>query len=445
MRKERVSLDSGSVRVDGPARVRVVDGQVRTNRGSELETGDEVVVQRGDRITITPGEDGAELELVLGTGARYSTVEEEGGMETPSDWADLAEELAEHPGTPVCMIIGPQDSGKTTLATFLANELVDRGLKVGVVDADVGQSDVGPPAVVSLGIVEEPVNDLSEVEMRHGYFVGSITPSRHLLQTTVGTRRMVDLALAEGVDAVLIDTSGMVHGGPARALKLHKVDVIRPTHVAFLDKEGQVSHLKRMVKSLDYAKVRDLTVPEAVKEVERKDRIRRRERVLREFFEDREELELDLDEVSLQRSFLGTGEPGEPDDELIALIKAVSKVEPDVVHFERSPDAVVLVVKDEAGRIIGRGGRHARELRRLLGISELIVINERELRDILVGLCDGVGDLLGIGVLRELDLEEGRLIVEGRLIHERSVRVVQFGSLRVDPETGEHELLRVRF
>jgi len=444
VRKERVELDSGSVRVDGPAKVRVVEGQVKTSRGSELGSGDEVVVRRGDRITITPEEDGAELELILGTGAKYSTVEEEEGLETPSDWVDLAEELAEYSGTPVCMIIGPQDSGKTTLATFLANELVDRGLRVGIVDADIGQSDVGPPAVVSLGIMEEPVHELSEVEMRHGYFVGSITPSGHLLQTTVGTRRMVDLALAENVDAVLIDTSGMVHGGPARALKLHKIDVIRPTHVAFLDKEGQVSHIKRMVRSLDYVKVHDLTVPDAVKEVERADRIRRRERILREFFEDREEVELDLDEISIQRSFLGTGEPEEPEDELISLIKAVSDVEPEIVHFERSPDALVLIVKDEAGRIVGKGGRHAKELKKLLGVRELVVVNEDELEGLLVGLCDGVGDLLGIGVIQELDFEDGRMVVEGRLIHDRAVKVVQFGSLKVDPETGEHEPMRVR-
>ncbi|WP_457615164.1 Clp1/GlmU family protein [Methanopyrus sp.] len=442
MKCERVKIEGGSIRVDGPSRARVIRGEATTNKGTEVREGEELVIRRGERLTLTT-DSKLEVELILGTGAGYSV--EEDGVEIPSDWRELAEELADHGGTPVCMVIGPQDSGKTTLVTFIANELVERGLEVGIVDADVGQSDVGPPAVVSLGIVEDTVHDLSEVEMRHGYFVGSITPSGHLLQTTVGTRRMVDLALAEGTDAVLIDTSGMVHGGPARALKLHKVDAIRPSHVAFLDRDGQVSHIKRMVEFLEYIKTHDLTVPKAVKDVERENRIRRRERVLREFFEERETLELDLDEVSIQRAFLGTGEPVDlEENELPALIKAVSGVEPEILHAERAPDAIVLVVKDQAGRIVGRGGRYARELRRLLNVREFVVVNEEELEGVLVGLCDGAGDLLGIGVVREIDFTSGELKVEGRLLRDRTIRVVQLGSLKVDPETGSHEPMNIR-
>ncbi|WP_456435891.1 Clp1/GlmU family protein [Methanopyrus sp.] len=443
MKRERVRIEGGSIRVDGPSRALVIRGEATTNKGTEVCEGEELVIRRGERLTLTTDSE-LEVELVLGTGAGYSV--EEDDVEIPSDWKELDEELADHGGTPICMVIGPQDSGKTTLVTFIANELVERGLKVGVVDADIGQSDVGPPAVVSLGIVEDTIHDLSEVEMRHGYFVGSITPSGHLLQTTIGTRRMVDLALAEGANAVLIDTSGMVHGGPARALKLHKVDVIRPSHVAFLDRNGQVSHIKRMVRSLEYIEVHDLTVPEAVKDVERKDRIRRREHVLREFFEKREILELDLEEISVQRAFIGTGEPVdlEEESELPALIKAVSGVEPEILHAERAPDAVILVVRDQAGRIVGRGGRHARELRRLLNVREFVVVNEEELQGVLVGLCDGAGDLLGIGVIREIDFTSGELKVEGRLLRGRTIRVVQLGSLKVDPETGSHEPMNVR-
>ncbi len=439
MSSEEISLDGGSLIVDGPCRVEVVEGEFETSKGSTLSAGEEVVVKKGERLTLSGG---GKVKLVLGKGAVYTVKESEGGMERPSDWEELAEDLAGHGGTPVCMVVGPVDSGKTTLVTFLANELTERGLRVGIVDADVGQSDVGPPAVVSLGVVEEPVHDLGEVDMRWGYFVGSITPSGHLLQTTVGVRRMVDKALDEDVDAVLIDTSGMVHGGPARALKLHKVDAVRPTHVAVLNKEGEVSHIVRMLRAYENLDLRELTVPEAVRETEREDRRRFRIKMLRDFFEDREDVTLDLDEVSIQRSFLGSGEPFEPGPEVVGVVKAVSGVEPEIVHAERCPDAIVLVVKENAGRIIGKGGRYVKEIKRVLRVREFIVVNEDELEGILVGLCDDEG-LVGLGVLKGVDFDRGEMEVTARFIRDGEPKVVQMGSMKVDPETGEHERLRI--
>ncbi|NPB02558.1 MAG: hypothetical protein GXO28_06600 [Methanopyri archaeon] len=441
MSSEELSLDGGSLVVDGPCRIEVLEGELETNKGARLSAGDEIVVKKGERLTVS-GE--GRVKLVLGKGAVYSVREPEGGMERPSDWEELAEDLAEAGGTPVCMVIGPVDSGKTTLVTFLTNELVERGLRVGIVDADVGQSDVGPPAVVSLGIAEEPVHDLGEIDMRWGYFVGSITPSGHLLQTTVGVRRMVDEAKREGVDAVLIDTSGMVHGGPARALKLHKVDAVRPSHVAILNKDGQVSHIVKMLKAYRGIDLRELTVPEAVRETETEDRRRFRVKMLRDFFEEREEVSLDLDEISVQRSFLGSGEPFEPGPEIVGVIKAVSGVDPEIIHAERCPDAIVLVVKENAGRIIGRGGRYVKEIKRVLRVREFIVVNEEELRNVLVGLCDDEG-LVGLGVVEDIDFEGGEMKVTARFIREGDVRVVQMGSMKVDPETGEHEQVRITF
>ena len=51
----------------------------------------------------------------------------------------------------VSVVIGASDAGKTTLIAALASELASRGEPVGVVDSDVGQSEIGPPATVGLG------------------------------------------------------------------------------------------------------------------------------------------------------------------------------------------------------------------------------------------------------------------------------------------------------
>ena len=45
----------------------------------------------------------------------------------------------------VVLVIGSNDTGKTTYCRNLVEQGVSQGLKVGLVDADVGQSQVGPP------------------------------------------------------------------------------------------------------------------------------------------------------------------------------------------------------------------------------------------------------------------------------------------------------------
>ena len=51
----------------------------------------------------------------------------------------------------VTVVIGEVNSGKTTLVARLASALFARGRSVGVLDADVGQSEIGPPTTVGLG------------------------------------------------------------------------------------------------------------------------------------------------------------------------------------------------------------------------------------------------------------------------------------------------------
>ena len=83
-------------------------------------------------------------------------------------------------------------------------------MSVGVVDADLGQSDIGPPTTVGLGRLCPPVERLADAEVLGLYFVGSTSPQGHLLPTVLGTRMMTEKALRLGLDRVIVDTSGLV-------------------------------------------------------------------------------------------------------------------------------------------------------------------------------------------------------------------------------------------
>ena len=78
----------------------------------------------------------------------------------------------------VTLVLGANDAGKTTLVTGLASALASRGFVVGVVDADLGQSDVGPPTTVGLGRVRRPIASLQEAEVLGLEFLGMTSPAR---------------------------------------------------------------------------------------------------------------------------------------------------------------------------------------------------------------------------------------------------------------------------
>ena len=79
----------------------------------------------------------------------------------------------------VVMVIGRVDTGKSTFCRHLASVAIKRGLKVGIVDADVGQSWIGPPTTVGMKIfTQDPAPALFPDSF---YFVGSVSPERHLL------------------------------------------------------------------------------------------------------------------------------------------------------------------------------------------------------------------------------------------------------------------------
>jgi polynucleotide 5'-hydroxyl-kinase GRC3/NOL9 len=128
----------------------------------------------------------------------------------------------------VTLVIGAGDTGKSTLVACLASALAAAGHTVAVVDADLGQSDVGPPTTVGLGRVRAPLERLEEADVVGLEFLGVTSPARCMRETAAATARLVARALDDGCDRVLVDTSGLVAGDFGRALKRIKIDRVRP-------------------------------------------------------------------------------------------------------------------------------------------------------------------------------------------------------------------------
>src|SRR6185295_211618 len=97
------------------------------------------------------------------------------------------------------------DVGKSTLTLEAANAAVRAGRRVGILDTDLGQGEIGPPGTLGVLRLGAPVAALDELRPRALAFVGDTTPYGHLLGVIQGTRRLVSHSLARGDDLVLVD------------------------------------------------------------------------------------------------------------------------------------------------------------------------------------------------------------------------------------------------
>lgn len=167
-------------------------------------------------------ETGSELELRLGPGSSQTDVPE---STIPAGWAEAAQILQQQRGTVV--VVGDVDSGKSTLCTFLANKCFESGLRVGLIDGDVGQSDIGPPATVGSARISQPIRGLQEAESVSSFFVGETSPS---LTPSKVVRMLVRLKeeIGRSSDVVIINTDGWIGEPDAIRYKSHLMQETRP-------------------------------------------------------------------------------------------------------------------------------------------------------------------------------------------------------------------------
>ena len=158
------------------------------------------------------------------------------------------EELAKRAAAPgVTMLIGGLDTGKTTIALQAVRHALAAGNRPVLVDADVGISTVGPPACVGVKVFESE-EDLTRVSAADGlHFVGTITPSRLVLQQVVATAAMVEKARHLG-DVIVVDTTAVASGVAGETLKYHKTELCRPDRIIALQRGEEMEPVVGMLR-----------------------------------------------------------------------------------------------------------------------------------------------------------------------------------------------------
>ncbi len=312
----------------------------------------------------------------------------------PQEWEAAASEIFERRLRTV-LVIGASAIGKSSFCRYLTEALLARRADVAFVDADIGQSNIGPPAAVTLGYPILPV-DFSTVPPAAFYFVGSTGPIGRFLPLVIGT---ASLAREARGAFVIIDTTGLVYES-GRVLKSYKIEAVRPDVIISLERRNELAPIRMANRHVPIIKIEPSRKAHGKDDYEKIEV--RRQSYARHFFR-ASLLQLPVDSVVFQRTLLFSGKPIEIDG---------------AVHAEQSSEGILIVGAPAApppdSKILPSGFE----------------------RNLLCGVADVTGRCLGLGIIESIDFV-ARTIALTTAVERDKVRIVQFGDMYVTPEGGE--------
>ena len=255
--------------VDGPASLGLLKGNVRV-LGAALKVGEKIVIREGKRMPFEVRRR-ATFDLTLGETA---SVEEVEGGTVPTSWENASKDIVSDSRPVTVMVMGGVDSGKTSFCVYLANKALEKTWKVAVIDADLGQSDLGPPSTIGFGHVTESIKDLFEMGAENAYFVGLTSPSRAVSHVLKGITTLKSMISGSDVDLLIVNTDGWIEGEDAADYKVQLVERIAPDVVVGMQKGIE---LKSILTSLKETRAFAVESPPAILK-----RSREKRKILRE-------------------------------------------------------------------------------------------------------------------------------------------------------------------
>lgn len=313
----------------------------------------------------------------------------------PQTWRAAVETiLADRPH--VVLILGASDMGKSTFCRFLIGEVTKSGQRAAFVDADVGQTHLGPPATVTLGYPGEE-ETLEATAPAGFYFVGSASPSGRLLPMVVGTSRLVSQADAP---IIVVGTTGFIEGS-GRVLKAYKIEALRPDLIVAIERRHELDAVLAPYRHLRILRIRR---SRKARPKDQWERDTARMRAFAAHFEKAARIEIDLNRVAVQRSLLFSGAPVNIEGALYA---------------EQTAEGVIAVSES--------------------ALSQLDILKSLRPgfeRNLLCGVADQSNECLGLGILEAIDFAR-RTITLFTPVAARKIAALQLGDLYLAPDGRE--------
>jgi polynucleotide 5'-hydroxyl-kinase GRC3/NOL9 len=411
-----ISFSEGkTLLIDGPASLLLLKGNVSI-LGVTLKVRERIVVREGKRLPLEV-EKPSVLDLRMGENASFTEVD---GSTIPPSWRDASDQMISSKKPLTVMVMGAVDSGKTSFCTYLVNKALEKGHNVGIVDADLGQSDVGPPGTIGFSHVTKSVRDLFEMEAEDACFVGVTSPSQAVAKLLNGMATLKDKALGTGVNFLVINTDGWINGEDATQYKVQMVERMSPDAVVGIQQETE---LEPILNALRKVKIFRVASPSEVKRRCQERRKTLRELSYKKYLKGAKVQSFPLNWVRIEGAPFGTWKP--PTSGQMEKVKEILGAAP--LYHNETPTALFLIL--ERDQEISEG--LMKDLEKGLG-KRVKTIKRGEEEGLLVALQDAQRRFLGIGILSSLDYERGVIKVYTPV--DESISTICVGQMKLDKQ-----------
>ncbi|KAM5581470.1 hypothetical protein ABKV19_010608 [Rosa sericea] len=158
---------------------------------------------------------------------------------------------------PRVIVVGPSDSGKSTLSKMLLSWAAKQGWKPTFVDLDIGQGAITIPGCIAATPIEMPIDPVEGIplDMPLVYFYGHTTPMSNVDLYRVLVKelsQMVERQFTGNAESqaagLVINTMGWIEG-VGYELLLHAIDTFNANVVLVLGQEKLCSMLRDVLKN----------------------------------------------------------------------------------------------------------------------------------------------------------------------------------------------------
>ncbi|HDD63547.1 MAG TPA: hypothetical protein ENF53_00085 [Thermoprotei archaeon] len=424
--------ENETYRLRGPLSLKVLEGKILI-AGFTAGLNFKTILKSGKTIAFKSLSEGL-VEINVGTDGYIKSVP--ANEEVIDEWLAASKEiLSKKKGETLrVVILGGTDSGKTSFTTFLANNALAQGFRVAVLDADIGQADIGPPSCISLSMLREHVVSLRECSPDIMYFVGFDTPSYAPEKVVSGVLKI----LREGENLspyiTIINTDGWIEGIRAYIYKRALIEAIEPNIIAFM---GKISANTAMANYLYDYDVIEVPSPKVYAKKSPPKRKAFRESNYMRFLQDSSMITLNADEIKILNTYLFHGDPLPAVDKEI--IEEVLNTR--VIHHEKYKDELLIIVADNIKvnktsiTLIKMALQH---------IGNVKIVKAGDEKNILVGILNEKGFCEGIGIIDKIDYTKRKIRILTSCRKHR-IKAIVLGLIKINRDGREIEKSPYRF
>jgi polynucleotide 5'-hydroxyl-kinase GRC3/NOL9 len=411
--------------VDGPASVTVLSGNVEVF-GSRANVANKIVIREGKRMPFTVNETAC-FDISL---AEKANAEEAEGNTVPPSWIMAYEELSSmQPKPSNVMVLGTVDSGKSSLCTYLINRFLVQKKKIGVLDGDLGQSDIGPPCTVSYTYVMKPITDLFSLQAKNAIFIGNTSPNGAVDRVINGLTQLKLEILTGNPDFVVVNSDGWVEGDEAVKYKTELVEKISPDVVLCIQQKDEMA---KLVDSLEKFRKIAVQPPSVARQRSGESRKNMRELGYTKYLRNAKVQSFPLGWLKIENNERFGLSKAHENARTGRRIFELLGMKP--LHFAEQSDRISIII----GRRRWINTENLKKVEEATG-KKVVVVRKGEEEGLLTALCNSKGKFLGIGIVQEIEYLRKTLKILTPVSQEVTAAVI--GKVKLDKNMKEIPLL----